>query len=49
MLAEAAISLALDGDHLPVSGGSWTPATAFGERLLPRLAQGADVRFELDD
>jgi short subunit dehydrogenase-like uncharacterized protein len=49
MLAEAAISLALDGDHLPVSGGSWTPATAFGERLLPQLAQGADVRFELDD
>jgi len=49
MLGEAAICLALDGDKLPVAGGSWTPATAFGELLIERLAEGADVRFTVDD
>jgi short subunit dehydrogenase-like uncharacterized protein len=49
MLAEAALCLALESHHLPVSGGSWTPATAFGTRLIPRLAEHADVRFVIDD
>lgn len=49
MLSEAAMCLALDGDRLPVAGGSWTPATAFGERLVERLAEHADVRFTLDE
>jgi short subunit dehydrogenase-like uncharacterized protein len=49
MLAEAAMCLALDGDRLPVGGGSWTPATAFGELLIERLANHADVRFSIDD
>ena len=49
MLGEAAICLALDGDKLPVAGGSWTPATAFGTLLIGRLAEGADVRFTIDD
>jgi short subunit dehydrogenase-like uncharacterized protein len=49
MLGEAAICLALDGDKLPVAGGSWTPATAFGALLIERLAEGADVRFTIDD
>ena len=48
MLAEAAMCLALDGDRLPVNGGSWTPATAFGERLIKPLAEHADVRFVVD-
>jgi short subunit dehydrogenase-like uncharacterized protein len=49
MLGEAAICLALDGSKLPVAGGSWTPATAFGALLIERLAEGADVRFTIDD
>ena len=49
MLAEAAMCLALDGARLPVAGGSWTPATAFGELLIERLAEGADVRFSVVD
>jgi len=49
MLAEAAMCLALEGARLPVSGGSWTPATAFGERLITRLAENADIRFVIDD
>jgi len=49
MLAEAAMCLALDGDRLPAAGGSWTPATAFGELLIERLAGGADVVFAIED
>jgi short subunit dehydrogenase-like uncharacterized protein len=49
MLGEAAMCLALDGDRLPVAGGSWTPATAFGELLWPRLARHAEVHFTIDD
>jgi short subunit dehydrogenase-like uncharacterized protein len=49
MLAEAAMCLALESDHLPVSGGSWTPATAFGERLITQLAASADIHFVIDD
>jgi len=49
MLGEAAVCLALDGDKLPVAGGSWTPASAFGELLIERLAEGADVRFAIED
>jgi short subunit dehydrogenase-like uncharacterized protein len=49
MLAESAMCLALEGDSLPVGGGSWTPATAFGDLLYARLAAHADVRFVIDD
>jgi short subunit dehydrogenase-like uncharacterized protein len=49
MLGEAAICLALDGDSLPVGGGSWTPATAFGELLIERLGGHADIRFAIED
>jgi short subunit dehydrogenase-like uncharacterized protein len=49
MLAEAAMCLALDTDRLPVAGGSWTPATAFGDLLTARLPGGADVSFVIDD
>jgi short subunit dehydrogenase-like uncharacterized protein len=49
MLAEAAMCLALDTDRLPVGGGSWTPATAFGDLLTARLPGGADVSFEIDE
>lgn len=49
MLGEAAICLALEDKRLPVGGGSWTPATAFGELLIERLAEHADVSFSLKD
>jgi short subunit dehydrogenase-like uncharacterized protein len=49
MLGEAATCLALDGDRLPVAGGSWTPATAFGTLLIDRLADHADVQFAIED
>jgi short subunit dehydrogenase-like uncharacterized protein len=48
MLAEAAMCLALEDERLPVAGGSWTPATAFGERLIAPLAEHADIRFVID-
>lgn len=49
MLGEAAMCLALDGADLPVGGGSWTPATAFGAHLIGRLERHADIRFTVDD
>ena len=49
MLGEAAMCLALDAERLPVGGGSWTPATAFGNLLIERLAERADVRFTIED
>lgn len=50
MLAQAAACLALDIDRGTTTGGFWTPATAFGERLIHRLQAHAGLRFEvLDD
>ena len=46
MLAEAAVAL-VDLDHDEVGGGFWTPATAFGDRLVERLEAHAGIRFEL--
>ena len=46
MLAQAGLSLAQD--NLEVGGGIWTPASAFGEALVERLAQ-VDVHFEVMD
>jgi short subunit dehydrogenase-like uncharacterized protein len=39
MLAQTALSLALDRDRLPLRGGVLTPATALGTTLLERLRQ----------
>jgi len=49
MLGEAAMCLALEEARLPVGGGSWTPATAFGELLNERLGEHADISFSLKD
>jgi short subunit dehydrogenase-like uncharacterized protein len=46
MLGQTALCLALDADHLPVQGGSWTPASAMGNALVTRL-NSVGVRFEL--
>jgi short subunit dehydrogenase-like uncharacterized protein len=47
MLGEAAACLAFDLPAADKPGGFWTPASAFGERLLPRLQQRAGLSFEV--
>ena len=49
MLGESAACLALDGDALPVGGGSWTPASCMADALRPRLAQHAGVTFTVEE
>jgi len=46
MLSESAVCLARD--HLDVSGGFWTPASAMGDHLLDRLQANAGLSFELE-
>ena len=46
MLSESAVCLAQN--ELEIAGGFWTPASAFGERLLPRLIDNAGLTFELE-
>ena len=45
MIAECALCLARD--EVPAAGGSWTPSACMGEKLLPRLQQGAGLRFSV--
>jgi short subunit dehydrogenase-like uncharacterized protein len=47
MLGQAAACLALDVDKAAMSGGFWTPATIFGERLIQRLTARSGLTFEL--
>lgn len=44
MLGESAVCLAKDSLETP--GGSWTPASAMGERLIGRLQASAGITFE---
>lgn len=46
MLGESAVCLARDG--LAIPGGSWTPASAMGERLIERLEASAGISFRTD-
>lgn len=48
MLGEAAVLL-VDLPHDDHPGGSWTPASLFGERLVERLEAHAGLRFDLLD
>ena len=48
MLAQAGISLCRDVDKGVVKGGFWTPATAFGDRLIERLQAHAGMTFALE-
>lgn len=48
MLAEAATTF-LDLSREDVGGGFWTPATAFGDRLVERLEAHAGIRFDVID
>ena len=45
ILGQAAASLALDLARSDVPGGSWTPATLFGDRLFARLEKYAGLEF----
>lgn len=47
MLGEAAVCLALETDKAAVGGGFWTPATAFGDKLVKRLVDHAGLTFEV--
>jgi short subunit dehydrogenase-like uncharacterized protein len=48
MLGQAAACLVLDTAKEEKSGGFWTPATIFGDRLIERLRAHADVTFEIE-
>jgi short subunit dehydrogenase-like uncharacterized protein len=47
MIGEAALCLVEDAGDPEVGGGFWTPASAIGLRLVERLAEHADVTFEV--
>ena len=48
MLGETAVAF-LDLDRAEVPGGFWTPASAFGDRLVERLEAHAGIRFTVLD
>ncbi len=48
MIVESALCLAEDSEQIPVGGGSWTPASAFGDLLLDRVKAHAGLSFELE-
>jgi len=45
MLGESAVCLAKD--DLDTAGGSWTPASCMGNKLIRRLETSAGMSFEL--
>ncbi len=48
MLGETAVALvALDPERREVGGGFWTPASAFGDRLVEQLEAEAGLRFSV--
>ena len=47
MLAQAGLCLAFDLPKEDKAGGFWTPATAMGEKLIPRLIGDAGMTFEV--
>lgn len=47
MLSEAALCLARDIGKDDVPGGSWTPATALGDKLIERLRRDAGLTFDV--
>lgn len=49
MLGEAAICLAFEVSRADRAGGFWTPAAAFGDRLLERLRSNAGLTFNRMD
>jgi short subunit dehydrogenase-like uncharacterized protein len=49
MLLQAAACLAADLPKDALPGGFWTPATAFGDRLVERLEARVGLAFKLED
>ncbi len=48
MLAQAALCLSCDVPKHAKHGGFWTPATLFGDTLISRLQDNADMRFSIE-
>ena len=49
MIAEAALCLAADPQRKLCAGGVWTPGSAMGLALLPRLQERAGLAFAIDE
>lgn len=49
MLGQAAACLAQDLPRKALPGGFWTPATAFGDRIIARLQRHSGVSFDVLD
>ena len=49
MITEAALCLAADPDRSMCKGGVWTPGSAMGMALVPRLRERAGLTFAIDD
>ena len=49
MIAEAALCLAADPQRHLCAGGVWTPGSAMGLALLPRLQERAGLAFAIDE
>lgn len=48
IIAECALGLLHDVDRNSTHGGIWTPGAALGMAVIPRLAERAGLRFELE-
>lgn len=48
MLGQAAACLAMDVTKEDLEGGFWTPASAFGDKLIPRLESYAGLTFNVE-
>ena len=48
IIAECALGLLHDVDRNSTRGGIWTPGAALGMAVIPRLAERAGLRFELE-
>jgi short subunit dehydrogenase-like uncharacterized protein len=49
MITESALCLAGDSERVLAGGGVWTPGSAMGMALLPRLQQRAGLIFAIED
>lgn len=49
LLGEAVVCLATETERDRLPGGFWTPATAFGDRLVERLTAHAGMTFEVSE
>lgn len=48
ILTQTALCLAVDTPKPPETGGFWTPASLFGEKLIKRLEESAGITFSIE-